>query len=352
MEFNDDFSPKQFSLICDHCPSKSHSIGGLRTNEDFILHLRNVHCTKEGGSFVCKYGANNICQRLPFEGVSDGDYRDHVIKFHLPEPQLTKPKKPKFVNDTLTSRNFIRAQNLAAVLNDPRKSRREVACFFTRYWSDNFVEKNNFSLPANLIHLNAKDFADYLMKTSKRKKWKHVMPKFSDLSPQQNKNAVKDMVPEMFFSSKYNVEDSRCFEALFLTANVEMVPDIDQYSSPDIRRQKRLKPTELLEEKLSFYLDSIEIQIARHVSSQSGSFFRAMTSHEDLQKSLAESLSNVENMRRNLRILDGKFTSKCLRLLNLKRTRSNRDALLKKVMSAKVSANSITKNLNFVPCPK
>lgn len=49
----------------------------------FIRHLRDNHCSQEGGSFVCHYGYNGVCSSLPVEGVSDKDYEDHVNKHHL-----------------------------------------------------------------------------------------------------------------------------------------------------------------------------------------------------------------------------------------------------------------------------
>ena len=45
-------------------------------------HMRQTHCTQEGGSFVCHYGYNGVCSSLPLEGVSDRDYEDHVVKNH------------------------------------------------------------------------------------------------------------------------------------------------------------------------------------------------------------------------------------------------------------------------------
>ena len=49
---------------------------------EFSLHLREYHCTKEGGSFVCRYGLNGVCTTLPLEGVNDTDYDSHVAKEH------------------------------------------------------------------------------------------------------------------------------------------------------------------------------------------------------------------------------------------------------------------------------
>jgi hypothetical protein len=47
-----------------------------------LRHLRDEHCSQEGGSFVCRYGYNGVCTSLPVEGVSDKDYEDHVMKHH------------------------------------------------------------------------------------------------------------------------------------------------------------------------------------------------------------------------------------------------------------------------------
>ena len=50
---------------------------------EFKSHLRTTHCSKEGGSFVCRYGRNNVCPSLPIEGVHEKDYVDHVEKVHI-----------------------------------------------------------------------------------------------------------------------------------------------------------------------------------------------------------------------------------------------------------------------------
>ena len=50
---------------------------------DTRRHLRESHCSQEGGSYVCKYGYNGVCSSLPVEGVNDEDYEQHVVKQHL-----------------------------------------------------------------------------------------------------------------------------------------------------------------------------------------------------------------------------------------------------------------------------
>lgn len=63
-------------LVCDGKFS-------FETPQEFAEHLRSKHCSKEGGSFVCRYGRNGVCPSLPVEGVSDIDYEAHVQKSHV-----------------------------------------------------------------------------------------------------------------------------------------------------------------------------------------------------------------------------------------------------------------------------
>ena len=65
---------------CSVCHKQTEN---FRSPRDFSRHLREFHCTKEGGSFVCRYGQNGVCPSLPLEGVSDQDYEDHVAKDHI-----------------------------------------------------------------------------------------------------------------------------------------------------------------------------------------------------------------------------------------------------------------------------
>ena len=54
----------------------------FKSHRELIRHLRDFHFSKEGGSFICRYGPNGVCRSLPIEGVNDQDYEEHVIKVH------------------------------------------------------------------------------------------------------------------------------------------------------------------------------------------------------------------------------------------------------------------------------
>ena len=92
-------NPWQFCLIC-----KEKYI--FRNANEFRTHLRKLHCSKEGGSFVCHYGKHGVCQSLPIEGVNSMDYENHVEKVHI----YLDGKFSRIVKSTLTA-NDIRWQS-------------------------------------------------------------------------------------------------------------------------------------------------------------------------------------------------------------------------------------------------
>ncbi|KAK6041200.1 hypothetical protein COOONC_21295 [Cooperia oncophora] len=49
----------------------------------FARHLRVVHDKRRRiRTFASHYGENNVCQKLPLEGVSDDDYETHIRRVH------------------------------------------------------------------------------------------------------------------------------------------------------------------------------------------------------------------------------------------------------------------------------
>ena len=70
-------NPNWTKCVC--CSEKSN----FKTPRDFCRHLRDFHCTREGGSYVCRYGKNGVCPSLPLDGVSDLDYEEHIMRDHV-----------------------------------------------------------------------------------------------------------------------------------------------------------------------------------------------------------------------------------------------------------------------------
>lgn len=78
----------------------SDGAGPFRSPRDFCRHLRDNHCTREGGSFVCRYGMNGVCPSLPVDGVSDRDYEDHVARDHVAGESNVSSQAPTTVHSS------------------------------------------------------------------------------------------------------------------------------------------------------------------------------------------------------------------------------------------------------------
>uniref|UniRef100_T1GY92 Uncharacterized protein n=1 Tax=Megaselia scalaris TaxID=36166 RepID=T1GY92_MEGSC len=138
---------------CQYC----HPMQNFRTSSDFVKHLRDSHCTKEGGSYVCRYGSNGVCNCLPLEGVSEPDYEAHVAKYHVNVVSKEVPEEWSV---------YLAAQNLSAVLNDPIRGKQ--TNMFTKKWGDYFVEKVKIEKSPHLDNVEWGDFEVYLKRIGKR----------------------------------------------------------------------------------------------------------------------------------------------------------------------------------------
>lgn len=126
-------------------------------------HLRDQHCSREGGSFVCLYGYNGVCTSLPVEGVSDKDYIAHAMKHAIMQQQRKSNGDLSEASSSWTV--YSAAQNLPAVLNDPFKGKQ--SNFLTRTWGDGFVEKIDIPKSPYLPEVTMQHFEMYLKKIAR-----------------------------------------------------------------------------------------------------------------------------------------------------------------------------------------
>lgn len=213
---------------------------------------------------MCHYGWSGVCTSL----VSDKDYEGHIEKYHL--MSTMKEAEDKWII-------FSAAQNLPAVLNDPSRGRQ--SNLFTKKWGDSFVEKQQVQPSPNLQQVEWKHLELYCKKIGKRYR-RHIRlgslgsthdysaPTPISISPSSsisslqitenfnyrninekllNEATIRD-IPQIFLKENLNLSKAETFALVFHGLDINSDVDHDE-----------------LQEKLSHYLDIVEIQIAKQV---------------------------------------------------------------------------------------
>uniref|UniRef100_A0A8C1XX57 Vacuolar protein sorting-associated protein 54 n=1 Tax=Cyprinus carpio TaxID=7962 RepID=A0A8C1XX57_CYPCA len=192
--------------------------------------------------------------------------------------------------------------NLPAALNDPRLAKRE-SDFFTKTWGLDFTETDvmpSFYLP----NISREHFSSYLQEMAQREKiherCKNICLNKDDLS--------------IFMKPEFVLNDPATFNAVLPWSH---------FSVAGGKNSRDVASSRLLQEKLSHYLDVVEVSIARQISLRSEAFFHAMSSQHELQDRLRETADAVAKLRARTAAIDRVMCRGPLRVLRDALTRNN-----------------------------
>lgn len=87
--------------------------------------------------------------------------------------------------------------------------------------------------------------------------------------------------------------------------------------------RKALATNAILQEKLSWYMDTVEIHLISSISTASKSFFTALGSLRELHAEAADSVERIQVLRRDLQKIDKEMALGGLKIVNLRRRREN-----------------------------
>lgn len=118
-------------------------------------------------------------------------------------------------------------------------------------------------------------------------------------------------VPKVYFQEDFSLSDPETFEQTCHALGS---------SSPV-----------LLQEKLSHYLDVVEVELVRQVSMRSGSFFTALTTLQDLHHEVASTCTAISSVRHSLGTVSDAQAKKALNIVALRRRRQNCIVVYKKL---------------------
>uniref|UniRef100_A0A8C8B996 Vacuolar protein sorting-associated protein 54 n=1 Tax=Otus sunia TaxID=257818 RepID=A0A8C8B996_9STRI len=211
--------------------------------------------------------------------------------------------------------------NLPAALNDPRLAKRE-SDFFTKTWGVDFVDTEvtpSFYLP----QITKEHFALYQQEITPREKvherCKNICsPKDTFdrtlLHTYDKSRTDLEQVPKIFMKPDFALEDSLTFNAVLPWSH---------FSTAGGKGNRDAASSKLLQEKLSHYLDIVEVNIAHQISLRSEAFFHAMTSQHELQDYLRKTSQAVKLLREKISKIDKVMCEGSLRVLRLSLTRNN-----------------------------
>jgi vacuolar protein sorting-associated protein 54 len=133
-------------------------------------------------------------------------------------------------------------------------------------------------------------------------------------------------IPTVYFEEDFHLENPRTFDVVSERSDV-IRPVL---GSPDITvngagtgPRKSLATNAILQEKLSWYMDTVEVHLVSSISTASSSFFAALGSLKELHAEAAESVSQIKGLRADLEVLDKQIAIGGLDIMNKRRKLEN-----------------------------
>ncbi|KAI9722973.1 MAG: hypothetical protein M1812_001422 [Candelaria pacifica] len=181
-------------------------------------------------------------------------------------------------------------------------------------------------------------------------------------SGQRSGHAVAPLstIPAVYFEQDFHLENPRTFDVVSERSDViRPVPGTPSderkgangsvvTSGAPIR--KALATNAILQEKLSWYMDTVEIHLISSISTASTSFFAALGSLRELHSDAAESVTRIRGLREDLRQLDKDMAEGGLKIVAMQKRRENMRKLgdavgqLRKVVDGVTQCGDLVEN--------
>ncbi|KIM99583.1 hypothetical protein OIDMADRAFT_104583 [Oidiodendron maius Zn] len=153
-------------------------------------------------------------------------------------------------------------------------------------------------------------------------------------------------VPNVYFDENFHLENPRTFDIVSERSDVVRpaagaVEERKGVNGNAGAPRKALATNAILQEKLSWYMDTVEVHLISSISTASSSFFAALGSLKDLHSEAAESVSRIKTLRRELRALDKEMADGGLEIVKQRRRRENLKRLTDAVQQLKLVSESV-----------
>ncbi|KAL3423030.1 hypothetical protein PVAG01_04777 [Phlyctema vagabunda] len=153
-------------------------------------------------------------------------------------------------------------------------------------------------------------------------------------------------IPTVYFDESFHLENPRTFDVVSERSEVVRpvpgTPDDRKANGSAVGPRKALATNAILQEKLSWYMDTIEVHLISSISTASTSFFAALGSLRELHSEAADSVEKIKALRTELELLDQEMAVGGLTIVNKRRRKEN----LKQLSEAVQQLKSIVEAVN------
>ncbi|PYH89356.1 Vps54-domain-containing protein [Aspergillus ellipticus CBS 707.79] len=132
-------------------------------------------------------------------------------------------------------------------------------------------------------------------------------------------------IPTVYFEDDFHLENPRTFDVVSEKSEIVTHPKGENGAAlePAPTGRKALATNAILQEKLSWYMDTVEIHLISSISTASKSFFTALGSLRELHAEAADSVKRIQVLRKDLQKIDREMALGGLKIVNLRRRREN-----------------------------
>jgi vacuolar protein sorting-associated protein 54 len=137
-------------------------------------------------------------------------------------------------------------------------------------------------------------------------------------------------IPNVYFDENFHLENPRIFDVVTERSEVIRTPHGEDSKAANgttngisMTPRKALATNAILQEKLSWYLDTVEIHLISSISSASKSFFAALGSLKELHSEAADSVAKIQRLRADLAQLDKDMAMGRLEIVRLNQRQQN-----------------------------
>ncbi|KAM3417914.1 hypothetical protein BST61_g6130 [Cercospora zeina] len=161
----------------------------------------------------------------------------------------------------------------------------------------------------------------------------------------RNEPTPLSTIPNVYFDEDFHLENPRTFDVVSERSEIVRPPPGSQSATaangaPQLPR-KTLANNAILQEKLSWYMDTVEVHLINSISTASSGFFAALGSLKELQTEAEQSVAKIQGLREDLQRLDQEVAVSGLEVAAKRRRREN----VRKLRKATAQVQDVVENV-------